>query len=92
MVPLDVVPIASLLQIGIPTIATTIGISSSTILLTSIADDSIKLVESMENMSIQGEEINKLRQEAKVLQEQRTRFENALLIETCKSQALSQRL
>ncbi len=65
MVPLDAIPIASLLQIGIPTVAMTVGTSSSTVLPTLVADDSVKLDESMENMSIQGEDLKKLRQEVK---------------------------
>jgi len=52
LVPLDTVPIASLLQIGIPIVAMIAGTSSSTVLPTSVVDDSIKLDESMENMSI----------------------------------------
>ena len=79
VVTLDVVPIASLLQTGIPTTSITTGTSSSTILPTSAVDDSIKLIESMENMFIQGEEINKLIGEVKVLQEHKARFENSLL-------------
>jgi len=92
VVPLDAIPIASLLQKGIPTIITTTGTSSSIVLPTSTAYDSIKLAESMENMSIQGEEIKKLRHEVKFLQEQKAIFENSLLIETQRSQTLFQML
>lgn len=60
MVPLDTMLIASLLQTGIPTATTIAGTSSSTSPpSSSTADDSIKLAQSMENMSIQGEEIKK---------------------------------
>lgn len=69
VVPLDAVPIASLIQTSIPIVATRVGTSSSIVLPTSVVDDSFKLVESVENMSIQGKEIKKLRQELKVLQE-----------------------
>jgi len=52
VVPLDVVPITSLLQTCVPIIAMKTGTSSSTMLPTSVTDDSVKLVESMENMYI----------------------------------------
>lgn len=92
VVPLDAVPIASLLQTSIPTTSITTRTSSSTIIPTLAVDDSIKFTESMENMSIQGEEIKKLRHEVKVLQEKKLRLENSLLTEVQRSQTLSQRL
>lgn len=67
VVPLDAVPITSLLQIGIPTVAIRVGTSSSKVLPTSTIVDSIKLAQSMENTFIQGEEIKKLRQDVKTL-------------------------
>lgn len=67
VVPLDAVPIASLLQTCIPTIATTTRTSSSIVLPTSVANDPVQLDESMENMYIHGEEIKKLSREVKFL-------------------------
>lgn len=46
----------------------------------------------MENMSIQGEEIKKLWEDVKVIQEQKTKYENFLLTEMQKSQRLTQRM
>jgi len=54
MVPLDALPIASILQTHIPTSSTTAGASTSRVPSTSNADDSIELAQSMENMLIQG--------------------------------------
>jgi len=90
--PLDAIAIASLLQIGIPTTTTIARTSSSTAPPASLLDESVKLAQSMENMTIQGEEMKKLKQEIKVLQEQSKRYENAYLTETQKTQTLSQRV
>jgi len=92
VVPLDAIPIASLLQIGVPTTTTTVRTSSSTTLPTSVVDELVKLDQSMENMTIQGEELKKLKQEIKFLEEQSKRYENAYLAETHKTQTLSQRV
>lgn len=92
VVPLDVVSIASLLQTGVPIATTTSRTSSSIMLPTSMVDDLIKLAQFMENMTIQVEELKKLKQEIKVLQEQSNRYENAYLTETQKTQTLTQRV
>jgi len=52
------------------------------VLPTSVMDDSVKLAHSMENMTIQEEELKKLKLEIKVLQEQSLRFENAYFTKT----------
>jgi hypothetical protein len=65
MIPLDAVPL-----IGIRTTK----VSTSTSIPAQTSDASDKLVKSMEDMSIQGEEIRKLQEEVNSLQEEKSRM------------------
>jgi hypothetical protein len=57
-----------------------------------VLDASEKLVKSMEDMSLQGEEIRKLQEEVKNLQEMNSMFQTSHHAEMHKSQRLSQQL
>lgn len=52
VVPLDTVPIASLLQTSVSTTTTIVGTSLSIVLPTLVVGDSMKIAQSMENLTI----------------------------------------
>jgi hypothetical protein len=87
MIPLEAVP---LIGIRIEKASTSAEIPLAIPVQVSYASD--KLVKSMEDMSIQGEEIRKLHEEVKNLQELNSMFQASHQAEIHKSQRLSQQL
>jgi hypothetical protein len=87
MIPLEAVP---LIGIRITEASTSTEIPST--IPVQVSDASEKLVKSMEDMSIQGEEIKKLQEEVNNLQELKSMFQASHQEEMHKSQRLSQQL
>jgi hypothetical protein len=87
IIPLEAVPL-----IGIRTIEATTPVEIPSTIPMQVLDASQKLVKSMEDMSLQGEEIIKLQEEEKKLQELKSMFQASHHVEIHKSQRLSQQL
>ena len=87
MIPLEEVPLK---RIRTMKASTSSKLPSS--IPVQVSDASDKLVKSMEDMSIQGEEIKKLQEEVKNLQEMKSMFQASHQAEMHKSQRLSQKL
>jgi hypothetical protein len=68
-IPLEVVPL-----IGVSTTTTTTTIEVPSVIPVEFLDASEKLVKSMEDMSLQGEEIIKLQEDVKSLQDLKSMF------------------
>jgi hypothetical protein len=87
MIPLEAVPLT-----GIRTTEASTSTKIPSTIPVQVSDASDKLVKSMEDMSIQGEEIRKLQEEVKNLQELKSMFQASHQEEMHKSQRLSQQL
>ena len=87
VIPLDVVP---LIGFTTATVATTIEIPSTIPVKVPFAYE--KLVKSMEDMSLQGEEIIKFQEEVKSLQDLKSMFQSNYDTKMHKTQRLSQEL
>ena len=72
IIPLEVVPL-----IGVITTEESTSIEIPSTIPMQVSDASEKLVKSMEDMSIQGEEIRKLQEEVKNLQEMKSMFQSS---------------
>jgi hypothetical protein len=83
-IPLDTV---SLTRVSTTTITTTTEIPSP--ILVKVPDASEKLLKSMEDMSLQGEEIRKFKEELNILQDLKSMFEANYNTQMHKSQRLS---
>jgi hypothetical protein len=87
IIPLEAIPL-----IGVRTIEETTSIEIPSTISVQVSDASEKLVKSMEDMSLQGEENIKLQEEVKKLQELKSMFQATHHAEMHKSQRLSQQL
>lgn len=86
VIPLEVVPLT-----GVSTAAATTAEIPSAIPVT-VSDASEKLVKSMEDMSLQGEEIRRLQEEIENLQKVKSMFQSSYNTEMHKSQRLAQEI
>jgi hypothetical protein len=86
VIPMDAIPL-----IGVITTTTT-TVEIPLIILVKVPDASEKLVKSMEDMSLQGEEIKKMQEEVKIFQDLKSMFKSSYNKEMHKSQILSQEL
>jgi hypothetical protein len=93
-VPMEVIPLNAIPLIGISTTTTTTTTTTeipATIPLTTI-DASEKYEKSMEDMTLQGEEIKRLQEEINNLHKLKSTFQSSYNTEMCKSHRLKQEL
>jgi hypothetical protein len=91
-VPMTIIPLQSVPITGVSTISATPIAEIPPVVLVTTSDASERIVKSMEDMTLQGEEIKRLQEEINNLQKLKSMFHSSYNIEMHKSQRLTQEI
>jgi hypothetical protein len=91
-VPMTVIPLQAVPITGVSTVSTTPIVEIPSVVPVTTSDASERLVKSMEDMTLQGEEIKRLQEEINNLQKLKSMFQSSYNTEMHKSQRLTQEI